>query len=200
MVSPLGTKLEQAVGDSEVTKGALVDFLAENGVDVSEWGTNKAKTVDDLLEEIRQGESQLIVFEEGLRRVTPIDQIEVRYTDPDGVQYRLVEEKQTFRDGRERVRNLPRSLGEKIKAGEDPQQVASRGVYEELGILIDSTRFQSDDTEYEERESPSYPNLVTRYDKHNFLVELTDEEFNPQGYMEDDGKKVTTFVWQVIEA
>lgn len=114
MVSPLGARLEQALGGSEVTKEALVDFLAENGVDVSAWGTNRAKTVDDLLEEVRQGESQLIVFEEGLRRVTPIDQIEVRYTDSDGVHYGLVEARQTFRDGRERVRNLPRSLGEKM--------------------------------------------------------------------------------------
>lgn len=149
----LDAKLEQAIGGPEVTKDELVGFLAENGVDVSKWGTNEAKTVDNLLEELRQGESSLIVFEEGLRRVVSIVQIEVRYTDPNGLHYRLVEAGQTFRDGRKRVRNLPRSLGEKIKAGEDPGQVATRGVHEELGILIDSTRFQSDGSEYEERES-----------------------------------------------
>lgn len=89
------------MGEAEITREALVDFLREQGVNTATWGTGKAKSLDDLLEEVHEGESRLIVFEEGLRRVTPIDQIEVRYRASDGSLYKLVEQKQVFNDGRE---------------------------------------------------------------------------------------------------
>lgn len=200
MVTTLGSKLERTGGSIEVTKETLVDFLRDNEIGTSAWGTGRAKTIDDLLEELREGESELVVCEEGLRRVTPIDQIEIRYVNPDGKEYRLVEQRQVFWDGnRERVRSLPRSLGEKIKAGEDPKITAVRGIKEELGIEVTQDRVIDFGIEYEEMESPSYPGLVTRYDKHNFLIKLTDDEYDPIGYTEDDGKKVTTFVWQEVK-
>ena len=99
----------------------------------------------------------------------------------------------------ERVRSLPCSLGEKIKAGEDPAFVAMRGIGEELGIVIDTNRVTALGQEYQETESFSYPGLITRYDKYTFLVNLADGEYRPEGYVEDDGKKLTYFVWEEIQ-
>lgn len=195
----VGLTLEARMGEAEITRETLVDFLCEQGVSTATWGTGKAKSLDDLLEEVQEGESQLIVFEEGLRRVTPIDQIEVRYQALNGSLYRLVEQKQVFNDGRERVRSLPCFLGEKIKAGEDLAFVVVRGIGEELGIEIDVSRVTALGHEYQETESFSYPGLITRYDKYTFLVNLADGEYRSEGYMEDDGKKYTYFVWQPVE-
>lgn len=121
-------------------------------------------------------------------KLSIIDQIEVRYRASDGSLHRLVEQKQVFNDGRERVRNFPYSLGETIKGGEDPAVATVRGIGEELGIVIDISRVEALGQEYQETESLSYPGLITRYDKYTFLVNLADGEYRPDGYVEDDGK------------
>ena len=77
--------------------------------------------------------------------------------------------------------------------------MAMRGIGEELGIVIDTNRVTALGQEYQETESFSYPGLITRYDKYTFLVNLADGEYRPEGYVEDDGKKLTYFVWEEIQ-
>ena len=108
--------------------------LEAAGINLSKWGKGEAKTFDHLLKEIRDGEMKLI--EEGgklLRGVT-VAIADIYYTDSDGNSFHLVEDRQEFKDGRMRRRNLPVSLSEKLKSSEDPDSSVIRGIEEELGI------------------------------------------------------------------
>ncbi len=76
-----------------------------------------------------------------------------------GKEYRLEETKQIFNDGRERRRNLPQAISEKIKPDETPEETMLRGINEELGLHgnVKLTKIGvNDQTGY----SNSYPGLL----------------------------------------
>jgi len=169
----------------------LRELLQKFGVPVETWGIGKAQTVGTLLKEINEGETHLDE-NDGRRLTRVIEIVKMHVKDlahPE--RGRLVEWKQIFPDGRERVRNNEPS--EKTKAGEIPAAALVRGMREEL---------EQDPNEWiitsapaspvvEENESPSYPGLKTVYKIHHFCVGLNSgssalrNEFrvtDPEGY------------------
>jgi hypothetical protein len=72
-----------------------------------------------------------------------------------------------------------------------------RGIKEELGIEGDLS-LREIGIEEETTDSPSYPGLKSHHIYHNFEVSLNDQQFNPDGYIEDQEDKTTYFIWEEI--
>lgn len=176
----------------------LLSILIPARLPLEKWCIGKAKTVDHLLEEINGGETELIVVGDKLLRTVRVVALTVTYHD-DQNKLVLVEEKQVFRNGRERIRNLESSLGEKMTVGELPEQAARRALAEELQITGDENEFTFDfmgENFKGPEESPSYPGLNTRYQFFAFSVDLPPRMFKPEGYIEEQDDKTTYFVWK----
>ena len=84
----------------------------------------------------------------------------------------VVEEEQTFPDGRVRKRGM--LLAEKKRGGEVWSDCALRGLAEELGAE-GRLRAESYRSFEEEKRSLSYPGLLSRYITHAVAVELTSD-------------------------
>lgn len=182
-----------------LTLHELSQKLNGAGIDVSEWGKGQAKTLAHLLEEIDNRETVLVTGEQGeLLRKVVVATADIFYVSPDGKKYRLKEDRQIFKDGRERKRNLRQSLSEKMKLGEDPKDAIVRGVREELNIQgeIFLTEKSVDKLLLS---SPSYPGLQSQYIKHNFETTLDDRQFKIDGYVEQQNDKNTFFIWEEIK-
>jgi hypothetical protein len=139
----------------------LEQLLSANGIDLTAWGQGEAKRLEDLFNEIEAGESRLQV--DPLLRLLAVVQVNVR-----GQTGTLVEAEQELADGRRRPRNQPPL--EKIKAGEQPVEVAVRCLMEELGmgrerIFIDEGSCR---LTLEVKDSPSYPGLRGQFLYHAF--------------------------------
>ncbi len=183
----------------ELTASTLKTQLGNAGIDISVWGTGKAKTIDHLKKEIDEGETILETNESGeLIRLLTVAGADIYYMSKDGKQYRLKEEKQIFKDGRERQRNLEQAISEKIKPVEDPDIAIIRGIKEELGIESEINLEKIESTK-NTVESPSYPGLKTEYSIHKFKAVLNDEQFNPDGYTEIQDGITTYFIWEEIK-
>ncbi|GIW62422.1 MAG: hypothetical protein KatS3mg091_837 [Patescibacteria group bacterium] len=185
--------LEQSKKDA---LSILRQQLESAGIDVSEWGKGQAKTLAHLQKEIESGETVLVKGEQGelLRRVL-VCGADIFYISPDGKKYRLKEYKQVFKDGRERRRNLGQAVSEKMKPGEDPENAMIRGVREELGIEGEISLVETG-VEEQLLSSPSYPGLQSQYIRHIFEITLNDQQFKPEGYLEEQDDKITYFVWE----
>lgn len=177
----------------------LEQQLKQAGIDISSWGTGEAKTLEDLKKEIECGETVLVTGKKGelLRKVEVCD-ANVYYISPEGKKYLLREDKQVFKDGRVRRRHLGQSVSEKMKPGEKPADAMIRGIQEELGIKgkIAITEIGTDEQTIG---SPSYPGLQSQYIHHKYEVFLNAEQFNPDGYVEEQKNKTTYFVWEEVE-
>lgn len=172
--------------------------LQSAGIDTSTWGTGSTKTLEHLAKEIADGETTLLVNENGeLRRVVVVGTALVQYNSPDGKTYILREEKQVFKDGRERRRNMEQSVFEKMKPDENPEEAMVRGVQEELGITT-PVHLTEVGTDEQNISSPSYPGLISQYIKHHFKTTLNDDQYKPEGYIEEQSDKSTFFVWKEI--
>ena len=173
--------------------------LESAGIDTSLWGVGRAKTLAHLQEELENGEVILIEGENGeLIRQGVVVGADIYYKSHDGKKYYLREERQIFRDGRVRERKLEQSVSEKLKRGEDPENAMIRGLKEELGI-DGEIHMQMIKTYEKVVNSSSYPGLLSRYTIHWFRVVLTDDQFNPEGYIEEQPDKTTYFVWKEIK-
>lgn len=173
--------------------------LEKAGIDITRWGIGQAKTLAHLKKEIENGETFLVSDEAGkLIRTVVVGGADIFYQSPDGKKFHLREDRQVFNDGRMRQRNLSQSVSEKIKPGEDPDTAVIRGIQEELGIEgeIVSIRVGTDDQIIE---SPSYPGLQSQYVIHRYQVTLTEKQFDPRGYVENQPDKNTYFVWEKLE-
>lgn len=172
---------------------SLKKQLSENGIDYSSWGKAATKTVENLLDEIKRGETTFTKFEGRLlRQVTGIG-AHIYFKNGKKL-LKLREEKQVFPDGSIRVRDFARSVGGKIKFGENEFNALKREIKEELGI----------DGNYEIKKigennyllnSPSYPGLLTRSITYMFEVYLLPEQFNEAGYTEKDNGIISYFIW-----
>jgi len=175
------------------TQADLEGVLAYWHLDTSAWGTGDAKTLGDLLVELQKFDCELFVDADGVSRRVNNVWIDI-FVHVDDKRLHLVERAQRFSDGRVRVRKLPSSLGEKSKVGEDPAQAARRGVIEELGIsstfTVDGARPRGNDDG-----KSSYPNLRTFYQPHWFSVDLSVDDYRPEGYVEVQPDKSTYFQW-----
>ena len=102
----------------ETVKIRVVALLNAHRIPYGNWGKGSAKTLDHLVKEVLAGES---VLEAGAGKLS-IAYIAVFHTDAHGTKFLLTEEKQIFKDGRERRRILEGSVAEKLLASERPGQ------------------------------------------------------------------------------
>ncbi len=176
----------------------LKQCLEYAGIDLDTWGTGEAKTLHHLQKEIESAETALVTGAQGqlLRKVT-VCAANVYHVSLEGKKYRLKEEKQIFKDGRERRRGLEQAVSEKMKPDEDPRNAMIRGMKEELGI---QGEIFLEETAVEEQllSSPSYPGLQSQYVRYIFRAILTGHQFKPGGYIEEQKDKSTYFVWEEV--
>ena len=179
-----------------LTADELGDVLKAGGVPIDSWGQGDAKTLDQLLAEIRGGETRLVLsFEGSVSRLMAAVGVNVYHSDANGRTLLLKEDRQVFSDGRIRRRRLDISLVEKMTLGEDPEVAALRALREEIGVLKPRTlRFVlSQESCYA---SMSYPGLSGRSFWHNFEATLDEEDFSPEGYVEYQADKTNFYVWE----
>jgi hypothetical protein len=162
------------------------------------YGQGQAKDFASLLSEIEKGEAQIVW--EDLRPLRWIKVCRVKViTVEKGLS--LWEERQVFADGRVRHRNI-QGLAEKLLPNEKPEDAADRALKEELGLsdeAIALTQIEFDGVATEEKESPSYPGLATRYEFYDFKayfpIKFWQEEFVEGS---DDDVKKTYFTWKCL--
>jgi hypothetical protein len=173
----------------------LTNKLKEYSIPVEEWGTGEAKNVEHLLDEIRGEECN--VEDRGGYLIRSIEFVGVRiyHKDKDNVTWVLKEDKQEFKDGRVRRRNMPSSVSEKMKFGEDPLISAIRGIKEELGINVEGHQLIKMRDLFYNGGSQSYPGLRTRYKGHQFTCFFNDDQFDENGYIEVQKDKSAFFKW-----
>ena len=176
----------------------LTNLLKQNNIPCDLWGTGKSKTINNLLDEIKKNECELKIISNSLTRFIEFVGVKVYYTDEDGQTWLLREDKQEFNDGRVRRRNMPNSVSEKMKSGEDPLISAIRGLREELDIKVYSHQLRKHRDLNYDGGSLSYPGLDTKYKGHKFICELEKQQFNPIGYIEVQSDKRTFFVWNKV--
>ena len=173
-----------------MNKQELIALLEKNRIDPSSFGQGKAKSIDDLLEEIEKGETTL---SQRIVREVSVVTINV-FANVDDKEYLLVEHEQIFDDGRKRQRNLPTSLSEKMHPEETVNKAVARGIKEELGVdnyscvgeIINKT---------EAIDSPSFPGVLTIYRIQEVDVLLDPSEYKPDGYEEKDHDLTSYFRW-----
>lgn len=175
----------------------FVGFLKDNGINTELYGTGTYKTIGHLFQEIKEGETELNVENGKLVRRVQFVGARVLYKN-NGSWLRLYETKQVFKDGRIRTRkNMPYSMAEKFKTGEDPKKVIIRGLDEELNIQVDTNQFTFyNRTEIENNED--YPGIISYHVGYEFLVILTDEQYKKEGYIEHQKDKDVYFNWRPI--
>jgi hypothetical protein len=198
MISTMGKPEQGRQLEEELTVERLADLLDNAGIDTSMWGTGSAKTVAHLLKEIRDGESQVTFdSEEGVSRRVRVAWIDVLFLDEHGNVFQLTEDRQEYHDGRMRKRQLPSSLGEKFKPGENPDAAAVRALHEELGITTCES-LHALGQEQELYTPDSYPGLATHYETYSFVAVLNEPSFNPAGYIETQTDKTNYYTWQTV--
>jgi len=176
----------------------LKERLVSAGINISLWGKGEAKTINDLYREIKNGETKLVKDKNlGLIKKVSICGADIFYRSPLGEKFHLIERKQVFSDGRVRVRDWGHAVSEKIKIGETPKEGVLRGIQEEIGVSGD---LEIEETERDsvQRESLSYPGLISQYDRFHYEVNLNENQFNPKGYIECNDSITTYFEWEKV--
>ena len=176
----------------------LTNLLKQHDIPCDLWGTGKSKTINHLLDELKNNECELKLISSNLTRSIEFVGIKIFYTDEEGQKWFLKEERQEFKDGRIRRRNMPSSVSEKMKSGEDPLISGIRGIREELGVKVYAHQLIKHKDLHYDGGSLSYPGLETKYKGHKFICELEKSQFNPVGYIEVQPDKKTFFVWNKL--
>ncbi len=191
--------MSEALRRDEI-KYTLLGILKEHGISVDAWGQGPTKTIDHLVKEVEEGETEIVIEGGNIVRVTSMVGVDV-YVEVGGDIFRLREDKQVFANGSERRRSLPTSLGEKTCAGEESADAVLRSLHEELGIPIEGLRkVRMLDRQIVEKITQSYPGLRTRLIVDNAEVVIDARYFEPDGYVERQlGEKDVYFVWDRVE-
>lgn len=174
-----------------LTKKSLSDYLIKFKIPIDVWGKGESKTIDHLLKEIIRGESVLKVDKNKLVREVKSLSIIVTHKD-----LKLVEDYQIFNDGRVRSRKMNASVAEKIdKDDKDLNYAVVRGIKEELDIDIRKDQIVRLGKIKKVRNSMSYPGMVSKMELFKFSINLDDDQFRPNGYVEVQDDKKTYFKW-----
>jgi hypothetical protein len=189
------------INENIIIPGEYIDFvqmLKDHGINTELYGTGTFKTIGHLYHEIEEGETELTDEEGQLVRKVQFVGARILHKK-DGKWWRLYEEKQIFKDGRERRRaNMPYSAAEKFKSGEDPKEVIVRGMKEELNLDITKDQFAF----YNKKEienNDDYPGIKSFHIGYEFLVVLNDDQFLESGYIERQADKDVYFTWRPVE-
>ncbi len=147
--------------DEVLSLDTLKDSLISGGIELSQWGAGRAKSVENLLDEIHAGETRLET-DPLVRVLSGVVQVIIRRDDG----RILIENEQVFVDGRRRARNIPPA--EKMLPHESVPQAARRCLMEELQIHPDDIEIYPDTItcREESRLSWSYPGLSSLYTIH----------------------------------
>jgi len=177
----------------------FMELLKKYDIPIDKYGTGSYKTLNHLYNEISDGET--ILVEENGELVRKVQFVGARIIYKNGNQwYRLFEAKQVFKDGRVRKRDhMPYSAAEKFKAGEDPKEVVIRGMKEEIGVDISIGQFIFYNR-IENDNSDDYPGIKSFNIGYEFLVVLTDDQYNPDGYIERQSDKDVYFEWRKVSS
>lgn len=175
----------------------LKNYLSKFSIPIDTWGTGKSKTVEHLLDELMGDECHLTEQDDTLIRSIEFVGVKIFYRNQNS-NWQLKEDRQEFNDGRIRRRNMPSSVSEKMKFGEVPEIAAVRGIKEELGIEISKNQLTKRKDLFYDGGSLSYPGLKTKYKGHQFVCNLEEHQFNPEGYVEVQKDKKTFFVWHKL--
>ena len=178
-------------------KENLKVFLSSYNVPLEKWGAGEAKTVDHLCAELLLGESILEVRGGVLTRVAEGSTLHVYHHDGENL-WLLIEDKQIFKDGRERVRELETSIGEKMKRGEDSTEAAYRALSEELGIKERLPLFPKPNILKGPIPSVSFPGIQSVYVMYVSDVFIPPHLYKKEGYVEHQADKSSYFVWKKV--
>eukprot|EP00746_Dinoflagellata_sp_MGD_P008235 gnl/MRDRNA2_/MRDRNA2_116460_c0_seq1.p1 gnl/MRDRNA2_/MRDRNA2_116460_c0~~gnl/MRDRNA2_/MRDRNA2_116460_c0_seq1.p1 ORF type:complete len:812 (-),score=187.17 gnl/MRDRNA2_/MRDRNA2_116460_c0_seq1:107-2542(-) len=144
------------------------DYLMKYNINVELFGQGAAKSLAQIAQEMSQGESCLMENSSGkVVRVT--DVVLLRLKEPTSGRV-LVETEQQFSDGRRRVVN--RLPGTKRRPNENIITTSRRILSTMLKIEEDDVNVGQTELLEEERDSPSYPGIMTVYRKHIVVAEV----------------------------
>ncbi len=175
---------------------ALRHQLESAGVDTENWGQNKSKSIEDLKKEIENGETELILSQNGeILRKTRVARVNIFFQNDEGETLKLIEERRLYANGREKFRDKSHSISKKIKNNQTPENAIKKAIIKKLGIS-DEIKIEETDTVEDTNMSPSYPSLRSVYVFHNFKSYLSKEQFNSEGYIGKQSDKVTYYVWK----
>ena len=143
----------------------LKEWLTLNEIDISKWGTGDTKSVENLWDELVNGDIQLL--DNPPSRVVNVVEVSIRRDN-----YVLIEAEQEFDDGKKRTRD--RLPSEKIKVGEDHSDAALRCLEEELGIDRKNVILAKTTGKPQKvfTDSPSYPGLATQFTFHPIVAKV----------------------------
>lgn len=175
----------------------LLNLLKEYNIPLEKWGTGGFKTVEHLWGEIEDEECTLTEKDGQLNRDVDFVGTRIIYKK-DGKNYRLWEDRAEFKDGRIRIRPIPHSMAEKFKHGEDPVPALIRGMEEELGIKLNKNQFAFYNKDRFENNG-DYPGIRSYHNGYYYFIVLNDEQFNPDGYIENQKDKTIYFVWRELK-
>jgi len=176
----------------------LIKLLSLHNIKTDKW----VKGPDQLYQEITKGECSLCVHDNATTKsnqlIRLVKAVEVRclYVDGNNRHFELIEERQEFKNGITRLRNV-NFVAEKLMPGEEPSIAATRALSEEL--QIHNIPFSEPyDIKTRLEESKSYLGLVTEYTVYHFKFHMTDQHYR-QTYEEHQPDKTTYFSWKLIE-
>ena len=174
------------------TEATLRNFLNSHGVDTKEWGTRAFKSVNKLLEGIEKGEMALRETKDGgVECIVNACSADVYFKDPEGILWKLKEEKRIIINNKESVRV-------KIREGENPKETIHREIQEELNIPESGYKIKFLRTGNHEGVSTNYPNLFSKFSQHYFEVFLKKDYFKKDGYVEEQPTCSIYFIWEKI--
>ena len=168
-------------------------YLNSFNIDTTIWGTGGYKTLGHLLKEIEEGETELSEKDSSLIRTVNFVGAKLIYK-LNGQWVYLKETKQIFKDGRSRKRNLPYSMAEKFKYGEDPKRALIRGLVEELGLYCDDNQI-SYFNKLKLENNEDYPGMKSYHEGSEYLVILNNRQYKEEGYIERQVDKDIYFNW-----
>lgn len=175
----------------------FLDYLKKFNVPIELYGTGGFKTVNHLFNEIKEGETVLTEKDGKLIREVNFVGARIIYKK-EGSWIHLYEEKQIFKDGRVRRRNLPYSMAEKFKLGEEPKKVLIRGMKEEIDLNITNDQFNYfNKLRFED--NSDYPGITSFHTGYEFLVVLKDNQYVEEGYIERQSDKDVYFKWKSLK-
>ena len=189
----------------ETTYDQLLEKLIAGNVPLEAYGQGGAKTIHHFLSEINEGEAVVTIGKNNavFREVSVLG-VDILCKHSNGV-YILKEDRQEFKDQDGRVdtsrpvkrRELDSSIGEKLKPNESPEDAITRALEEELGVKELSNVYKIG---YEEKTSMSetYPGIESTYKLHKFVTVISEDEFKPEGYVEDQHDKMNYYVWEQL--
>ncbi len=200
MITPEHIKKQRERCDvpSDIGYAELLDILVEGRIPVGRFGVDKAKSFEQLLKEVHEGESTLSIDGyKNLYRHVEVIAADVMYEHPDGRRLILREEAQILKDGRMFQRTIDSSIAEKLKKDEPIEAALTRALAEELGVTSFDRAYHRD-IDQQQSLSPTYPGIISTYTKHRFVVMLSDAGYSPNGYMEQQDDKDTYFQWREL--